>query len=97
MMMDAQAEPSIVAATHLLLYISYTMSGAPRKQEKDYSEEVKTLQPQAEELAKVSYNRRYIEADSQNGNLQGAIDKITGLEKQTRNVSCSFLFISRPS
>jgi hypothetical protein len=30
------------------------MSGAPRKQEKDYSEEVKTLQPQVEELAKVS-------------------------------------------
>jgi hypothetical protein len=30
------------------------MSGAPRKQEKDYSEEVKVLQPQAEELAKVS-------------------------------------------
>jgi 26S proteasome regulatory subunit N5 len=63
------------------------MSGAPRKQEKDYSEEVKALQPQAEELAKVSYHCLYIEADSQSGNLQGAIDKITGLEKQTRNVS----------
>jgi 26S proteasome regulatory subunit N5 len=72
------------------------MSGAPRKQEKDYSEEVKTLQSQAEELAKVSYHRRYIEADSQSGNLQGAIDKITGLEKQTRNVSFSSLIL-RPS
>jgi hypothetical protein len=30
------------------------MSGAPRKQEKDYSEEVKALQPQVEELATVS-------------------------------------------
>ena len=65
------------------------MSGAPRKQEKDYSEEVKALQPQAEELAKVScWDLIYGQADKQSGNLQGAIDKITGLEKQTRNVSC---------
>jgi len=63
------------------------MSGAPRKQEKDYSEEVKALQPQAEELAKVSCPSCGVQADSQSGNLQGAIDKITGLEKQTRNVS----------
>ena len=27
------------------------------------------------------------EADDQNGNLQGAVDKISALEKQTRNVS----------
>ena len=83
--MDAQAEASMDVAT--ILHIS--MSGAQRKQEKDYSEEVKALQPQAEELAKVSYHCLYIEADNQSGNLQGAIDKITGLEKQTRNVSFS--------
>ena len=49
MMMDAQAEGAINHTPYII-----TMSGAPRKQEKDYSEEVKTLQPQAEELAKVS-------------------------------------------
>jgi 26S proteasome regulatory subunit N5 len=64
------------------------MSGAPRKQEKDYSDEVKALQPQAEELAKVSSRFHGVQADNQSGKLQGAIDKITGLEKQTRNVSC---------
>lgn len=67
------------------------MSGAPRKQEKDYTEEVKSLQPQAEELAKVSWFPQAVwsleQADDQNGNLQGAIDKITAMEKQTRNVS----------
>jgi hypothetical protein len=30
------------------------MSGHNRKQEKDYTEEVKALQPQVEEIAKVS-------------------------------------------
>jgi hypothetical protein len=30
------------------------MSGQNRKQEKDYTEEVKALQPQVEEIAKVS-------------------------------------------
>lgn len=34
---------------------SSRMSQAPRKQEKDYSAEVKALQPQVEEIAKVSY------------------------------------------
>ncbi|NXD32452.1 PSD12 ATPase, partial [Spelaeornis formosus] len=40
----------------------------------DYTAEVKALQPQAEELAK-------------SGKLQEAVDKITALEKQTRNAA----------
>jgi len=59
MMMDAQAEGAIVYDS-CSNYTPYTiaMSGAPRKQEKDYSEEVKALQPQAEELAKVSWREQ---------------------------------------
>lgn len=45
-----------------------------RKQERDFTAEVKALQPEAEQLAK-------------NGKLEEAIEKITVLEKQTRNAS----------
>ena len=58
MMMDAQAEGVVVYTPYII-----TMSGAPRKQEKDYSEEVKALQPQAEELAKASSHPCGVEAD----------------------------------
>jgi hypothetical protein len=64
MMMDAQAEGVVVYGSCTYTPYIITMSGAPRKQEKDYSEEVKALQPQAEELAKVSCYCLYIEADS---------------------------------
>ncbi|ORX40142.1 PCI domain-domain-containing protein [Kockovaella imperatae] len=47
---------------------------AQRKQEKDYTEDVKSLVPIAEDLAK-------------SGKLQDAIDQITALEKQTRNAA----------
>ena len=75
------------------------MSGqATRKQEKDYSPEVKALQPEAEQLAQV--RRRSVEMDSkgqvlivgQNGKLQEAVDKIGALEKQTRNVHLARVF-----
>ena len=56
MMMDAQAEGAIVYdSSSNYTPDTTTMSGAPRKQEKDYSEEVKALKPQAEELAKVRF------------------------------------------
>ncbi|KAL1412904.1 proteasome regulatory particle subunit [Vanrija albida] len=45
-----------------------------RKQEKDFTPEVKELVPEAEKIAA-------------GGNLQEAIDKISALEKQTRNAS----------
>ncbi|WVO19180.1 uncharacterized protein IAS62_000458 [Cryptococcus decagattii] len=50
------------------------MSLNNRKQERDFTAEVKALQPEAEQLAK-------------SGKLEEAIDKITILEKQTRNAS----------
>ncbi|ORY31371.1 hypothetical protein BCR39DRAFT_571286 [Naematelia encephala] len=50
------------------------MSLNTRKQEKDYTEEVQTLVPEAEAVAK-------------DGKLQEAIDKISSLEKQTRNAA----------
>ncbi|CDZ96764.1 26S proteasome regulatory complex, subunit RPN5/PSMD12 [Phaffia rhodozyma] len=49
-------------------------SAAPRKQERDFSKEVKALIPQVTELAK-------------NNQLQEAVDKLLVLEKQTRNAS----------
>jgi hypothetical protein len=64
MMMDAQAEGVVVYGSCNYTPYIITMSGAPRKQEKDYSEEVKALQPQAEELAKVSSRIHVIEADN---------------------------------
>ncbi|KAL7423115.1 proteasome regulatory particle subunit [Cryptotrichosporon argae] len=45
-----------------------------RKQEKDYTSEVASLKPEAEALAKA-------------GKVQEAVDKISALEKQTRNAS----------
>nr|XP_019012784.1 26S proteasome regulatory subunit N5 [Kwoniella pini CBS 10737]OCF51565.1 26S proteasome regulatory subunit N5 [Kwoniella pini CBS 10737] len=50
------------------------MSLNQRKQERDFSAEVKALQPEVEQLAK-------------NGKLQEAVDKISLLEKQTRNAA----------
>ncbi|ODO05584.1 hypothetical protein I350_04641 [Cryptococcus amylolentus CBS 6273] len=50
------------------------MSLNNRKQERDFTAEVKALEPEAEQLTK-------------DGKLQEAIDKITLLEKQTRNAA----------
>ncbi|OCF42060.1 26S proteasome regulatory subunit N5 [Kwoniella heveanensis CBS 569] len=50
------------------------MSLNTRKQERDFTAEVKTLQPEVEQLAK-------------DGKLQDAVDKISALEKQTRNAA----------
>ncbi|WVR06317.1 hypothetical protein IAU60_003347 [Kwoniella sp. DSM 27419] len=50
------------------------MSLNNRKQERDFTAEVKELQPQAEQIAK-------------DGKLQEAVDKISALEKQTRNAA----------
>ncbi|WVF69209.1 hypothetical protein IAT40_003985 [Kwoniella sp. CBS 6097] len=50
------------------------MSLNTRKQERDFSAEVKALQPEVEKLAK-------------DGKLQDAVDKISALEKQTRNAA----------
>ncbi|WWC62599.1 uncharacterized protein I303_105196 [Kwoniella dejecticola CBS 10117] len=50
------------------------MSLNQRKQERDFTAEVKALQPEVEQLAK-------------NGKLQEAVDKISLLEKQTRNAA----------
>ncbi|WWD18441.1 hypothetical protein CI109_102893 [Kwoniella shandongensis] len=50
------------------------MSLNNRKQERDFTAEVKALQPEAEQLAK-------------DGKLQDAVDKISALEKQTRNAA----------
>jgi 26S proteasome regulatory subunit N5 len=64
------------------------------KPEKDFSSEVDKQLPEAEELAKVlTYWSLFwmIYADNfvQQGNLQEAIEKLTALEKQTRQVSSS--------
>nr|XP_019045606.1 26S proteasome regulatory subunit N5 [Kwoniella bestiolae CBS 10118]OCF24536.1 26S proteasome regulatory subunit N5 [Kwoniella bestiolae CBS 10118] len=50
------------------------MSLNQRKQERDFTAEVKALQPEVEQLAK-------------NGKLQEAVDRISLLEKQTRNAA----------
>ncbi|WVQ83010.1 hypothetical protein IAT38_005148 [Cryptococcus sp. DSM 104549] len=50
------------------------MSLTTRKQERDYTTEVTALKPEVEQLA-------------QSGKLQEAIDKISALEKQTRNAA----------
>jgi 26S proteasome regulatory subunit N5 len=55
--------------------MSYT-----RKQEKDFTPEVKALTPETEALAKA-------------GKLTEAIDKISALEKQTRNVGDRLVFL----
>ena len=65
----------------------------PRKQEKDYTKEVEELKKEVEGIAKVGRGegRKVAHTDRQQGNLQQAIDKISALEKQTRNVSDHYL------
>ena len=66
------------------------MSRTNRKQERDFTTEVKALQPEAEQLATGSSTSFFLAmlTTQQSGQLQEAVDKITLLEKQTRNVRC---------
>lgn len=70
--------------------------GGLSKPEKDFTKEADKLIPEAEALAKVrlaspgcDYNADMLFLQS---DVQGAIDKLLGLEKQTRQVLiCSYL------
>jgi len=91
---DVERRASGDSIPSLFLYTTI-MSLNNRKQEKDYSEQVKTLSTEAEQLAKVCKSVTHLAiADNQSGKLQDAIDKITALEKQTRNVGFPFLLLA---
>lgn len=58
--------------------------------DKDHSKEVDKQLPEAEELAKVAFSSSNYDNNvliSFQTNLQGAIEKLIALEKQTRQVS----------
>lgn len=83
---------------------------APRKQDRDFTNEVGELLPTVEAQAEASHccehrlgcNLTAAQTDrpsrpvAQSGNLQEALDQLLALEKQTRNVRRSSVVLSWP-